>query len=100
MKNGFFFGETGTTWSCRNRRRHSTPNHACQRGPFEPCRTEAEADERITRFDYHEEPGVSQTDRRLGNVGAVYAPRVLHRGRGPNHCARAQRREDFHPRHQ
>ena len=34
-----FSRETGTTGSCRNQRRHSSPDCACWRSPFELCRT-------------------------------------------------------------
>ena len=70
----FLFGKAGSTESSRNRRRHSSPNRARRRSPFEPCRTEREADERITRSDNHEEPGVGRTDCRPRDAGAVYAP--------------------------
>ena len=53
-----------------------------------------------SRSDNHEESGVGWADRRLGDESPVHASRVLHRGRRPSYCARAQRWEDVHPRHQ
>ena len=55
--------------------------------------------ERVAHPDNNKEPGV-RTDRRLGDASSIHASRVLHRGRGPNYCARAQRWEDVHPRHE
>ena len=41
-----------------------------------------------------------RTDRRLGDASTIHASLVLHRERGPNYCARAQTRDDVHPRDQ
>ena len=47
-----------------------------------------EAYERVICPAIYEESGVGQTDRRPGDASLIHASRVLHRGRGPNYCAR------------